>query len=302
MGTRIEAAATAHRLGHLWGRGAVHLTDLAANACLRHAHHDADELDLLINAGMYKNHEIAEPALASIIQEDIGANPGHPPRLGHHGTFSFDVVDGACGVLTAAQLVDSYVGHGAAKLGMIVAADVDPAPHTSRGYPFAPAGGALLIANAEGDRGFVKFARRTFPEHAALFESHLRWDPHAGLAHRGKNVLEVFEAPEFATRCVEDAAVVTRALLEEVDVPVARVDLLIASQYPRAFAAQLARALDIAPDRVPRVATTLEATHTAGPIAALEAAIESGAFRRAHHVLFVTAGSGLSVSAALYRA
>ena len=302
MGTRIEAAATAHRLGHLFGRGSLHLTDEAATACLRHAHHEADELDLLINAGMYKDANAAEPALASIIQEDIGANPGHPPRLGRHGTFSFDVVDGACGVLTAAQLVDSFVGHGNARLGMIVAADADPSPRTSRNYPFSPAGGALLIANAEGDRGFVKFARRTFPQHAALFETHLRWDPQAGLAHRGRNVLEVFEAPEFAERCVEDATLVARDLLDDVDLPASAIDLVIASQYPATFARALARSLGISVDRVPNVPHALEGSHTAGPIAALEVAIDSGAFRRARHTLFVTAGAGLSVSVALYRA
>lgn len=301
MGTRIEAAATAHRRGRVLGRGALHLTDVAAQACLRHAHHDAEDLDLLINAGMYKDHHTAEPALASIIQEDLGANVGHPPRIGHHGTFSFDIVDGGCGVLAAAQLVDAFVGHGTAKLGMIVAADADPAPRTSRGYTFAPAGGAMLIASAEGEHGFVKFARRTFAEHAALFESHLRWDAHAGLVHRGRNVLEVFEAPEFAARCVDDATEVATELLADAGLDISEIDLLIASQYPRTFPIQLARSLGLPLDRVPRVPRQLEGSHTAGPIGALEAAIDSGAFRRAHHTLFVTAGAGLTIGTALYR-
>ncbi len=299
MGTCIEAAATAHRRGRLFGRGALHLGDAAANACLQRAHRGAGELDLLISAGIYKDHNTAEPALASIMQEDIGANPGHPPRIGHHGTFSFDILDGGCGVLTAAQLVDGFVGHGRARYGMIVAADVDPSPRTSRGFPFAAAGGALLLARGADDAGFVRFARRVFPEHAALFDSHLRWDPDAGF--RGRNVLEVYEAPELGARCVEAAAEVARELLAAVALAIDDVDLLIASQYPRGFAVQLARELRLPAERVPRVRRELAGAHTAGPIAAFEAASESGQLASAENVLFVTVGAGLAIAAAVYR-
>src|SRR5512146_448246 len=109
MGTRIDAAATDTHRGRLIGRGTLHLTDVAARSCLDRAHRRSEDLDLLINAGIYKDRNVAEPALASIIQEDIDANiGGTPARLGHHGTFSFDVLNGGCGVITAAQLADSF--------------------------------------------------------------------------------------------------------------------------------------------------------------------------------------------------
>ena len=300
MGTFIEAAATAHHRGHLFGRGALHLIDEAAGACLERAHHDADEIELLINTGVYKDRNTAEPALASIIQEDIGANATSPPRIGHHGTFSFDVLNGGCGVITAAQLIDGFVGHGGARLGMIVAGDVDPSPRTSRNFPFTPAGGAMLVSHAHDSHGFRKFATRTFPEHEGLFEAHLRWDPDAGLLHHGRNVLEVYEAPAFATTCVTRGAEVARELLEECGLAVDQIDLLIASQYPVTFPAELALALGIHDDRVPAVARELAGAHTAGPIAALEAAIASRRFARARHVLFVTCGAGLTIGAAVY--
>ena len=109
MGTRIEAAVAHHHRGRVFGRGALHLSDAAATECLARAGHRADELDLLINAGIYKDRNAAEPALASIIQEDIGANASSPPRIGCHGTFSFDVLDGGCGVTTAAQIGRAHV-------------------------------------------------------------------------------------------------------------------------------------------------------------------------------------------------
>lgn len=300
MGARIEAAATAHRRGRVLGRGALHLTDVAARACLRRAHHQADELDLLINAGIYRDRNTAEPALASIIQEDLGANPGAPPQIGYHGTFSFDVQNGGCGVLTAAQLVDGFVGRGHAHLGIVVAGDADPSPRTSVGFPFAPAGGALLLGRGGHDTGFRAFSFRTFPEHAALFEATLRWRPGRGLGRWGRNVVEIREAPELAVVCVDRAVEVADELLADCGVRAADIDLVIASQYPRGFAGQLARRLAISEDRVPEVPPPLQRTHTAGPIAALEAAMDSRKFAHAAHTLFVTAGAGLTIGAALY--
>lgn len=302
MGTHIEAAATAQPHGHLLGRSALRLSDLAATTCLDRARRRPSELDLLINAGLYKDRNAAEPALASIIQCNIGANRGDPPQMGGHGTFSFDVLNGGCSVITAAQLVDGFVGSGTAKLGLIVAADADPSPRTSRGFPFPPAGGAMLIAHTPGDAGFQCFALHTFPEHAPLFEIELRWNPTAGLARRGANVVEVCEAPGFASCCVERATEVAAALLTGAGLSARDVDLMLASQYPTGFAKQVAHRLGIHLDGVPEVAAGLAAAHTAGPIVALEAAIRSRKFAGARHTLFVTAGAGVTIGAALYRA
>jgi len=295
MAAYIEAAATARRPGRVFGRGARHLSDAAAATCLRRSDRHADELDLLVHTGIYKDANTAEPALAAIVHEDIGANATSPPRRGHHGTFSFDVANGGCGVVTALELVDAFVGPGSAQLAMVVAGDADPSPYTTHGYPFAPAGGALLVAHRAGGPGFVRFAQRTFAGDAELFTSELRWEPQAGFMRRGRNVIDICVAPEFAARCVEHAAEVARELIDGVTI-----DLVIASQYPRGFDRAVADALGLPPDRVPEVAPGLAGSHTAGPIAALEAAIDSGRFAHARHVLLVTAGAGITIGAALY--
>lgn len=301
MGTHIDAAVATYDRGGVFARGALHLSDVAAQRCLRRAHRQANEIDLLINAGIYKNRNAAEPALASIIQEDIGANATGPPLLGHHGTFSFDVVNGGCGVTTAAQLLDGFLATGRAQVGMIVAADADPSPTTSCGFPFTPAGGAVLLSHVDGDAGFVVFETRTFPEDASLFEATLHWSPRAGIARRGHNVVEVREAPELRERSVEHASAVAREVLARVGLRGSDIDLLIASQHPSGFPSQLASRLGIAAARVPPVSRELSRAHTAGPIAALAAAIESGAWDYAKQVLFVTAGAGLTIGVALYR-
>ena len=296
MGTRIDGAATAH------GRhGALRLSDDAARACLARGGHRAGDLDILVNAGLYKDRNIAEPALAAIIQDDLGANPGHPPRLGHHGTFSFDIQNGGCGVITAAQLVNTFVGAGTARVGMIVAGDADPSPRTSRGFRFSPAGGALVVSHTDDATGFTRFLHRSFPEHQGLFEASLRWDPEAGFLGRGKNVLEMIEAPELAETCVDLAAAVATELLRDAHLRAEDVDLLVTSQYPLRFPERVARRLGVALTHLPQVAGELGTLHTAGPIAALEAAIEHGRLASARTTLFVTAGAGITIGAALYQ-
>jgi 3-oxoacyl-[acyl-carrier-protein] synthase-3 len=297
MASCIEAVATSCKRGRVRGRGALHVTDVAAMACLERAGRRPGDLDLLVNAGLYKDANTAEPALATIVQEDLGANP--TPRFANaHGTFAFDVLNGGCGVLTAAQLVDTFVAHGPAKRAMIVAGDVDPSPRTSRNFPFSPAAGAMLIGHVPGPTGFQAFAFRTFPAYAGLFEATLHWEPRAGWLRRGRNIVDVYEAPEFGTRCLELATKVASSFLAQHGLVPDDIDLLITSQYPRAIPTNLAGALGIRIACVPPVAPMLERAHTAGPIAALEAARDHLA--RARRTLFVTVGAGITVGVALY--
>ncbi len=69
---------------------------------------DSDDVDLLINAGIYRDPNLTEPALAALIQQDIGANP-EDPHVDAHGTFSFDITNGTCGLLNGLQIVDGFL-------------------------------------------------------------------------------------------------------------------------------------------------------------------------------------------------
>lgn len=300
MSTRIAAVATSYSAAQrgLFARGARRLSDAAARSCLAHARCKSSDLDLLISVGLYKEHGLAEPALASMIQDDVGANTGkllHHPLHGH-GTFSFDIMNGGCGVLSALHVLDGFVSAGTAHAGLIVAADVDPEPGTSRGYRFPAAGGALLVLHdASGREGFTRFAFQTFPEDGDLFAANIAWDEASS-----RNVLTVDEHVMYAHRCSEHALEVARALLSAAALHPSDIDLLIASQHPARFATDLARALGLSPHAAPPIDPRFVRAHTAGPIAALDAAFTYGRLAEARRVLFVTAGAGITIGAALY--
>jgi 3-oxoacyl-[acyl-carrier-protein] synthase-3 len=109
--------------------GARRLADRAATACLQTADSAADAIDVLINVGVYREKGLGEPALAALIQEDVEANAGRVTP-GRHGTFSFDIDNGACGVLTGADVIRGFLTSRAIKAGMITASDSGPDPIT----------------------------------------------------------------------------------------------------------------------------------------------------------------------------
>jgi 3-oxoacyl-[acyl-carrier-protein] synthase-3 len=142
MGTIIDGLHVAHGT---WRsrRSALQLAVNAAKGCLGSAETAPSEIDLLINAGIYRDRNLGEPALAAIIQDDIGANP-EDPHSDAHGTFSFDIANGACGVLTALQIADGFLRSHTISRALVVASDADPGRGASERFPFSPAGAALL--------------------------------------------------------------------------------------------------------------------------------------------------------------
>jgi 3-oxoacyl-[acyl-carrier-protein] synthase III len=299
MGTIIEASATATARRRPFAPGALKLADAAARSCLERADRTAEELDLLIDAGVYHDKVLQEPALASLIQEDIGANPDQLPGAGH-GTFSFDISNGACGLLTGIHLVDGLLASGTVELGMVVASDIDPSAGASEGFIFPAVGGAVLLSADDSDAGFKAFQFETFPQFEELFSSYVEWHEGArhGLAHHGRNILTVEIADSYAARALECAESTARELANAQALDFADVDILIATASVPGFAEQLATRLGVSGERVASPADGLAHAHTAAAAVALESVqLEAG-----RTAMFVSAGAGITVAAALYRA
>jgi 3-oxoacyl-[acyl-carrier-protein] synthase-3 len=301
MGTIIEASATASASAHhrSLSEGSLELADAAARACLERANRSSDELDVLINAGVYHDKILSEPAFASLIQEDIGANLGHPAGAGH-GTFSFDVYNGACGLLTAFHLIDGMLASGTVRLGMVVASDMDPEPGVSEGFDFPGVGGAVVLSADDARPGFTAFQFATFPEYAELFQGYVDWqdDPRGGVAGHGRNVLTIEIAQTYAAHALDCAESTVRELADAQALDLGALDLLVATASVAGFGDALAARLGVPAERVASSEDGLAGAHTAAPAVALE----SVKLAQARTTLFVSAGAGITVAAALYRA
>jgi 3-oxoacyl-[acyl-carrier-protein] synthase-3 len=256
---------------------------------------------MLINAGIFRGDSLGEPALAALIQDDIGAYE-HGATTGH-GAFSFDVLNGECGVLTGAFLLDGFLRSGAIKLGMTVASDVKP--RRARGYSFAPVGGALLLGWHDTTPGFEAFRFDTFPEYAGTLDAHIQWEPskRRGLGRRrpGRNRVHVRQASDYLARALECAGISIERFLREQNLTIADLDLLVTNEPAPGFVAALAKRLGVSEARVVGPPRATRGAHTAGLLAALEVGGRTGQLEQARHALLLAVGAGITVALALYR-
>ncbi|HTS95114.1 MAG TPA: 3-oxoacyl-[acyl-carrier-protein] synthase III C-terminal domain-containing protein [Streptosporangiaceae bacterium] len=303
MGAHIEAASALTRDG--WRKpSARRLADAAARACLAHAGRQPGDVDMLINAGVYREDNMGEPALAALIQEDIGANLGQPP-IGEHGTFSFDLINGTCGVISAIRVETGFLRSGVIRLGAIVTSDVEPGL-TDRGTaPFRPAGGAMLLGWDDSPAGFTDFHAETFPEYEDLFVSGLAWQERHGRrvsrGESGQSLMVIDAKPGYRERLADCAEEATRRFLSRLGMDIGDIDLLVPAPAVPDFVDPLRVRLGVPGDRVAYVAEDLEKAYTTATVAALQAAVKSGRLAEARSTLMLAAGAGITVTLALYR-
>ena len=189
MGTIIEASATSVAHQRSMSPGSLELADTAARcvpgprAPVGRRARPADQRGRLPRP---------HPQRTGVRGLDPGGHRREPEpaaRREPRRTVSFDVYNGACGLLTGIQLVDGMLASGTAKLGMVVASDIDPEPDVSRGFSFPAVGGAVLLSADDSRAGFTAFQSATFPEYAELFQSYASWreDAARGLAQHGRD-------------------------------------------------------------------------------------------------------------------
>jgi 3-oxoacyl-[acyl-carrier-protein] synthase III len=270
-------------------RSALQLAVTAAKDCLVQAETAPSDLDLLINAGIYRDRNLGEPALAAIIQDDIGANP-EDPHCDAHGTFSFDITNGTCGVLTALQIADGFLRSRTISRALVVASDADPGRGASEGFPFSPAGGALLCKWSNQDDGLGPVHWVNHPDDGENFRASIDFDMF-------RNVLRFRESPAIATELAAAGAQAVRRCLEEAALDLSEIPVIIAAPPDPRYRVELAAKLAVPVERV--VVAADERMHTASLIAALRGEIETIPAGTA--VMLVAAGAGIVAGAALYR-
>jgi 3-oxoacyl-[acyl-carrier-protein] synthase-3 len=290
MGTIIDHTTVTHA-GWRSRHSALRIAVAAATACLDEAGCPPNDLDLLVNAGLYRDRNLGEPALASMIQEDVGANP-EDPHSGSHGTFSFDIANGVCGPLTALQVADGFLHSGSIHRALVVASDADPGRRMSQHFPFASAGGALLCSWTDDAAGFGPFCWANFPDGGESFHSTVRY-------RDGRNQLRITPSELMDETFAVAAAKVAFECLDRGSTDLADIDLVVAAPARAGFTAGLASDLGIAAERV--AVAPDDRIHTAGLIAAFHDATATGRLQPGNTALFLVAGAGVTTGAALYR-
>ena len=292
MGSKIDAVGLS--TPGFFRRGSIDMEIRAAKDCLKSAQLDPNMLGVLVNTGIYRDRHIGEPAIATFIQRAIGANEVF---TGDRSTFSFDLTNGGCGMLTGVMVVDGFLQSGTIDHGMVVTADTDPVPGESQGYNYTPAAAAVLLSRGEDGVGFLHFKTETEARFIDDLRGRLEWMQHK---RKMKNVLVMSQAEGFAGACAQFALENLDAFLKETSLKMKDVDLIIPSQSPTGFLGELKKKKGME-EKLVDVTDKMNNVHTAGIGFALERAMSSGRFAAAKNCLFLTVGAGITVSLALYR-
>jgi 3-oxoacyl-[acyl-carrier-protein] synthase III len=288
MGTLIDRVAIAEG-GWRNRHSALHLAVKTAKDCLHESGRNPHDVDLLVNAGIYRDRNLGEPALAAMIQEDIGANP-EDPHPDTHGTFSFDISNGTCGVLTALQIVDGFLKSHAIDCALVVASDADPGRGMSKHFPFSPAGAALLCDWTDEDCGLGHTCWVNVPDEGETFNATV------GLVD-GRNVLRFAASDTIDQRFAAAAVRAVDECLRETDLHLGDIDAIVAAPARPGFRAELAAHLGVPENRI--IVSDDENMHTASLAAAFDLAAQR--LQPGDRVLLVAAGAGITAGAALYR-
>jgi 3-oxoacyl-[acyl-carrier-protein] synthase-3 len=277
----------------------------AGLACLEQAGLTGADVDVLINVGVYRDSNIIEPSVAALIQKRIGINLDYLHATTRRAAFSFDLMNGACGVLNAVQAADALLTTGSARRVLVVSADthpsLDPAKAGTTEFPYASTGAALLLEHTDGPNGFGRIHHRSLPGGHGV-NGYL---PLREAGPEGRNTIVVDRDDDVLERMLALAVDLVRTTLaaEDVDGRPAALSrtLLITSQPTPQFAALLAKRLDLASDAAVTVQGLKGDPHTSALVHGLHQARNMNRLIQHDQVIFLTVGAGLTAAASLYR-
>ncbi|RDI68926.1 hypothetical protein [Nocardia pseudobrasiliensis] len=265
----------------------------AARHSLERAGIRPDQVGVLINAGVFRDSNTVEPAVSALIQKEAGI--GLDYSYGDPRSFSFDLMNGAVGVLNAVQVAQSILAVGGVEHVLIVSGDTHPSLARSAAddeFPYATTGAALLLEQTEEPEGFER-VHIVAGEGSPAIESYVDVNTMGAI---GRTLMTTEREPDFEQRLLDAATEAGRAALGESDTTGT---VLIASTPTREFPRALAERLGIAEIRTPDLSAG--DPHTAALPLAYDLAVEQDSLREFTRVLFVAAGAGPSAAAVLYR-
>ncbi len=293
MGTAIRSTAVSTDPGV--GSSIAHAS-LAATDCLTRAGVRPDQVDLLINVGVYRDANMAEPAMSALIQKNVGVNLDYLRSAAP--AFSFDLMNGACGVLNAVQVAGAFLAAGDAEYALVVSGDAHPSGRAHADFPYATVGAAMLLTRAvDPGAGFGRVSTAISDDDAPGLVGYIDVDT---VGVHGREKITVSRDADYADRLVELAAAEARRHSAAEGVDLART-LLVAAQPTPTFAADVARRLGIETQAVVTVENVDGDPHSSALTFAYHQAVAAGRADGYPQVLFLAAGAGLSVACSVYR-
>ncbi|RDG36608.1 beta-ketoacyl-[acyl-carrier-protein] synthase family protein [Streptomyces corynorhini] len=302
MGTVITAARVAAPAPGPAAATTVRLAGEAARDCLERARVSTDAVGVLINVGVYRERNTIEPSMAALVQKEAGIHLDYHQRTGPTATFSFDLMNGACGVLNAVQVSGALLAGGSTERVLVTAADAHPGGRADQDpdYPYADLGAALLLERSPiPEEGFGPVRQRGArgPAGGAGFLDM------AAMGSEGRRRITVRRDQDWEPRLLDLTVDTVTGYVRDEGLELPRT-LLVCNRPTPGFTAALAGRLGLAPDAViaPEAPDAAEGVpHTAAPVLGYLRAVEGGLPEGYDQLLIVSAGAGLTAACVSYR-
>jgi 3-oxoacyl-[acyl-carrier-protein] synthase III len=290
MGVVIESTAVSTDRSV---RSSVAHASVAVRDCVERAKISPSDVGVLVNVGIYRDSNIVEPAIAALIQKEVGINPDYVK--GGPRSMSFDLMNGACGALNGVQVAAALLTTETTRYVLVASSDAHPSNRHVETFPYATMGAAMLLRFEAGTpRGFGSVRTAPLDDGGPGVEGYAPWMTGA------RDVVSVDVDPRFAARALDAAEKLARETIAAEGIDVARTFLVSSQPTPR-FALELAARLGI-DARAVATAEDLEGDpHSSALTYGYHRATERGIDARTTATLFVAVGAGISAASTVYR-
>jgi 3-oxoacyl-[acyl-carrier-protein] synthase-3 len=296
MGTIIRTTAIHSEKNPI---SSVKCSSKAAEHCIASAGIDKTDIDLIINTGIYREENIAEPAMATLIQKKSGINVDPILKFEGNSTFSFDLKNTSAGILYAIQVADAMMRTGKIRNALIVSNDVHPSTRLIPDFPFAQVGSAVLLEQSRNsNKGFTKFMFKNSDSTHTGFKSYLDIFQ-AG--HEGRNIVTVKKDKNYINDLLEFTVRTAGEFIGEHADNGSAVNHIICTTPVKTFGRDVAKGLRIPQEKVLSTYDEYGDPHTSSLAVTYHIARHKGLLKQGEQILFIGAGSGLTCACGLYR-
>lgn len=287
---RIESLGVSLPRRHFRRWGSIRHAVEAGRQCLKGSRHRKADVGLLINAGVHRDHHICEPAMAVFIQHRLGINIEFQNR----STLAFDLLNGGCGMLDAAQTAIALMQNGAIEAGLVVASEANSDRHPDPSFTYPASGAALLLDLSPWcGNGFGEFAFHTRDDYADAYTSLVSLAEKRGriVLKRRAELEDIYLSMTGAV--VEDVLTRDRLRREEID-------FVVPAQISAGFLSRLPAVIGFSGDKVVNLSDWLPDTLSTSLFLALKQAMADRRPIPGQKALLLAFGSGITVAAATY--
>tara|TARA_B110000196_G_scaffold100383_2_gene87175 strand:- start:1895 stop:2782 length:888 start_codon:yes stop_codon:yes gene_type:complete len=268
----------------------------AGHQCIEKAGINVNDIDLLINVGIYRDENMLEPAMAAFAQKGLGIKPDYVKSQPFNAAFSLDMMNSACGIINAIQTADALFKSRQIKYALIVSGDAHPSNKDLESFPYATVGAAMLLEYTEDQKGFQNFNFK----HSATTEHSVRgYLDFNNLVEPAKERLTVDMPTQYKEKLLEFASESAEEYLTANNLDRQTVKL-VTPQAEEGFGRKLAKTVNIKDDTLMDLYKEYGDAHSSALTMAYHLGAENGFYSNNDNLLFIAAGAGLTSACVSY--